>query len=433
MALATKPKPHPLARSGGPRPALAARWKRVLAILGPGLVTGAADDDPSGVTTYSMAGAQFGNGLLWTALLSWPLMAAVQMMCARVGLATGEGLAAALKRQFPRPVLMLAAVSLLIANTINIGADLSGMADAATELTGGPRAAYSILFASAIALATVRIRYARLASILKWLVATLFSYVATAIVVQPHWTQVLHDLALPHLPRTKEAWGMLVALLGTTISPYLFFWQSSQEVELKKAGRPSGKDCTPAQLRERGWDVVAGSLVSNLVMFFIILTCSITLHAHGRTQISTAGQAAQALRPLAGPLATVLYTLGLIGTGLLAIPTLAGASAYALAETFDLSQGLDEPFGKARPFYLILVTGILAGLGVALSPINPIKALYATAVINGVLAPVLLVGLIAVARNKASMNERPSPGWEQGLVGLTALLMAGAAVAMFIL
>ena len=305
--------------------------KRLWSALGPGVITGAADDDPSGIATYSIAGAQFGNGFLWSALLTWPLMAAVQTMCARIGMVTGRGLMAALKKKFPRSVLATACFALLAANIINIGADLAGMADAAELLSGINSHLWVVVFAVLIGWATVRLRYAVVAQVLKWLALVLFAYVITAFKVGPQWRSVFHDTFLPTIPRTRDALATLVAILGTTISPYLFFWQASQEVEEEKAlGRHSlvaRRGASGEEIARRKLDVGVGTFFSNLAMFFIILTTSLTLHRAGLTHIETSRDVAKALEPLAGRFATLLYTLGLVGVGALAIPTLAGSAA----------------------------------------------------------------------------------------------------------
>ena len=309
--------------------------RRLLGTLGPGVTTGAADDDPSGIATYSVIGAQSGTTFLWTALFIWPLMGCVQMMCARIGMVTGMGLAGAMRQKFPSWVVGVIAFSLLVANVINIAADLAGMADAAHMLGAGPSTLYVWLFAASICAMTIGLRYREIAEILKWLALALFAYVITAVLVHPHWSSVLYDAVVPSLPRGSAAWGALVALLGTTISPYLFFWQAGQEVEEAKArGRQQMSrriGLNPREIEDRRIDVAAGTFFSNLAMFFIILTTAVTLHQHGITHISTSREAAEALRPLAGDYAYFLYTLGIVGTGLLAIPTLAGSAAYAVA------------------------------------------------------------------------------------------------------
>ena len=413
------------------------RWsRRFFSALGPGLVTGAADDDPSGIATYSIAGARLGTTMLWTAWLTWPLMACVQMMCARIGLVTGGGLARALRRRFPVRVVMVAAVALLAANTINIAADLSGMADAAALLTGWNAGAFVVVFGAGIAIAIVRLRYARIASVLKWLALALFAYVVAAVHIGPDWGAVLHDAFLPPLPRGKEAWATLVAILGTTISPYLFFWQASQEVEEQEAAgtrvRVERTGATPSELAARRLDVGVGTFVSNMVMFFIILTTSLTLHGPGSARLETTRQIAEALRPIAGRFAELLYAVGLIGVGLLAIPTLAGSAAYAFAETFRWRQGVDLKPGAARRFYTVIAVSTAAGIALDFAGIHPVRALYWSAVLNGILAPFLLLGILAVAADRELMNGQPSSRLQIFFVALTALLMFGACAGMFL-
>ena len=409
---------------------------RFFANLGPGLVTGAADDDPSGIATYSTAGALLGTGQLWTALITWPLMASVQMMCARIGMVTGAGLAGALRKKFPKPLIVIAASALLVANTINIGADLSGMADAAEMLSGINSHYFVILFGLAIAVATVQFRYHQIANVLKWLALTLFAYVITGFVVGPDWSKVAHDTFVPSVPKGHEGWAMLVAILGTTISPYLFFWQSSQEVEEEKAmGRRMlawRQGATRREIGVRKMDVGIGTFFSNLVMYFIILSTALTLHAHGTTNIETTKQAAEALLPLAGKFAYLLFTVGIIGVGFLAIPTLAGSAAYALAETFGWRQGLDSRFTAARAFYGVVILSTLMGVALDFSGINPVKALYWTAIINGLLAPFLMVGVWLVASDRKIMQDQPSSRLALVSVGLTTLLMFAAAIGMFV-
>ena len=404
--------------------------------LGPGLITGAADDDPSGIATYSLAGAQLGTGLLWTALLTWPLMAAVQSMCARIGMVTGRGLMGALRRKFPRRVLGAAAAALLVANTINIGADLSGMADAMELLVGVNSHVWVVLFGAGIAWATIELRYTTIARILKWLALVLFAYVITGVLIRPPWGAVLHATFLPSMPPGRAAWSTLVAILGTTISPYLFFWQASQEVEEEKAaGRHSlvqRRGATPDELIDRKIDVGAGTFFSNLVMFFIILTTAFTLHAHGKTQLSTSRDVAEALRPLAGNFATLLYTVGVIGTGLLAIPTLSGSAAYAFAELFGWRQGMDAHFRRAPAFYMVVATAMAAGVAMDFANVNPVKALYWSAILNGLLAPFLLTGILLVATDRKLMRNQPSSRLGRVTVGVTTVFMFAAAVAMFV-
>lgn len=411
--------------------------RRLSRSLGPGIVTGAADDDPSGITTYSVAGAQFGTSLLWTALITWPLMAAVQSMCARIGMVTGEGLTAALRHRFPRPLLMAASLALLLANTINIGADLSGMADAAELLSGVGSHVWVVVFAVAIGWATISLRYAAVARVLKWLALVLFAYVVAAIRIGPDWATVLHDTFVPTLPNGRDGWAMLVAILGTTISPYLFYWQTSQEVEEEKLGGRESEEArrgaTPDELASRRLDIGLGTLFSNVAMYFIILTTALTLNRHGLTQPQSSREVAQALEPLAGRFSALLYTVGLVGTGVLAIPTLAGSAAYALAELFGWREGIDERFRGAPAFYAVIVLSLVAGVALDFANVNAVKALFWTAVINGVLAPFLLLGILIAASDSTLMRGQPSLLITRVVVAIAMLLMFGAAAAMFVL
>ena len=410
--------------------------RRFFSALGPGLIAGAADDDPSGIATYSIAGAQMGTSLLWTALITWPLMACVQFMCARIGMVTGAGLGGALRRKGPRSLLFIGALALLVANTINVGADLSGMADAAAMLTGVNSHICVVIFGIGIAFATIRFRHHQIARIMKWLAIILFAYIITAFLIGPDWRSVLHDTFVPSLPSDHNGWQNLVAIFGTTISPYLFFWQASQEVEEERSmGRRMLADRLGATRRELGLrelDVGVGTFFSNIVMFFIILTTALTLHWHGITNIGSSREAAEALRPLAGVFASTLYTLGVIGVGLLAIPTLTGSAAYAFAETFSWKEGLDEPFRGAIPFYAVVILSTLLGIALDILKINPLQALFYTAVINGVLAPFLLVGILVAASDRKLMEGQPSSWLSRIIVGVTILVMFGAAAAMFI-
>jgi Mn2+/Fe2+ NRAMP family transporter len=401
------------------------------------VITGAADDDPSGIATYSIAGAQLGLTMLWTALVTWPLMAAVQMMCARIGMVTGAGLAGALRKRFPRSVLVVAAIALLLANSFNIGADLVGMADAAQTLTGWSSHFFVVLFGAGIAFATVRLRYVQIANVLKWLALTLLAYVITALKVGPDWRAVFHGGLLPSLPVGRDGWQTLVAILGTTISPYLFFWQASQEVEEEIAmGRRMlirRQGATSRELTDRRIDVGVGTFLSNAAMFFIILTTALTLHSHGMTHVETSKDVAAALAPLAGKLAETLYTVGLVGVGLLAIPTLAGSAAYAFAETFRWRLGLDRKLGQARAFYSVVLLATAAGVAIDIVRLNPVHVLYWSAVVNGLLAPFLLVGILIVASDAKIMQSQPSSWLSRVVVAVTAVLMFAAGVAMFVL
>jgi NRAMP (natural resistance-associated macrophage protein)-like metal ion transporter len=404
-------------------------------ILGPGLITGAADDDPSGIVTYSIVGAQHGMMLLWTAWLTWPLMAAVQMMCARIGLITGQGLGKVFKRKFPRSVVATVCCGLFIANTINIAADLSGMA-AAGEMVFGVNASILIpLFGAAIGYAMVRCRYELIAAILKWLVPSLFAYVVTAFLVHPHWGDVARTTFLPSLPRGTQVWEAIVALLGTTISPYLFFWQSSQEVEDLKATHqlriPRRTHVMRERLLDRTIDVGLGTFLSNLIMFFVILTAALTLHRRGITDIATSRQAAEALAPLAGNFAAELYAVAIVAVGLLAIPTLAGSAGYAFSEAFDWPHGLNKRLSQAGAFYGVILLSVALGTCSDFLNINPMKFLFWSAVINGVLAPFLLCGILLIAGDRTIMKKQPSSVLNRIFVGITALAMFAAALGMF--
>lgn len=413
-----------------------AKFKRFLSALGPGVITGAADDDPSGVATYSVAGAQLGTSMLWTALVTWPLMAAVQVTCARIGMVTGAGLAGAFRKKFPKPLIILASLALFIANTINVGADLSGMADAAEMLTGIESHLFIIFFGATITVLIIRFRYHQIATVLKWLCLFLFAYVITAFLIVTDWLTLVRDTFVPSWPRSHEAWATLVAILGTTISPYLFFWQASQEVEEEKAkGRRmliQREGATRKEIGDRRWDVGMGTFFSNLVMYFIIVTTALTLHKHGLTEIHTSKEAAEALRPLAGKFAAALYTFGIIGVGLLAIPVLSGSAAYALAETFDWPQGIDKRFPAAWQFYAVIILSTAVGIGLDFLHLNPVKALYWTAIINGLLAPFLLVGILLIASDAKIMRNQPSPKLTRIVVLATLILMFAAAIGMFV-
>ena len=410
--------------------------RRVAAALGPGVITGAADDDPSGIATYSIAGAHFGTTFLWTAPVLWPLMAAVQMMCARIGLVTGQGLAGALRQKYPRWLLAAAAGALFIANTINVGADLGGMGDAAYLLTGVPSFVWVLACGIGITIATIRLRYAAIANALKWLALVLAVYVVAAIDIHPDWGAVLRATVLPALPRDREACATLVAILGTTISPYLFFWQASQEVEEEKAaGRltlRARRGATATEIGDRKIDIGLGTLFSNIAMFFIIVTTASTLNASGQTELATSADVAAALRPLAGRFAMLLYTIGIVGTGLLAIPTLAGSAAYALAETFNWRQGMDRRPTEARAFYAVIVVSIAIGIAMSVLETSAVKALYWTAVINGLLAPFLMVGILHAASDRKLMRGQPSSWLSRAVVGVTTLAMFAAGIAMFV-
>jgi NRAMP (natural resistance-associated macrophage protein)-like metal ion transporter len=408
---------------------------RYFQTLGPGLVTGASDDDPSGIATYSVAGAAYGYGLLWTALFTFPLMAAIQLVCARIGLVTGRGLAGAVRQHYPRWLLLGACFILLVANVFNIAADLGGMAEAAAMLTGLPAIPFVVLFGVGITLVTVYTSYATFARCLKWLTAVLFAYIAAAVLARPNWSAVLLATFVPSFRWHSASVAMLVGILGTTISPYLFFWQASQEVEEEK-GRgkrrlAERRGATAHELADARLDVHTGIFFSNLVFFFIILATASTLYRSGHHEIQTARQAAEALRPLAGNAAYLLFGLGLIGTGLLAIPVLAGSASFAVAELFGWRAGLDFKPRSARRFYSVLTGAILCGIVLAIFDTNPIRILFFSAVLNGLLAPPLMVLVMMVGGNRKIMGEHVNGFWLK-LLGWTATaVMTAAAIAFF--
>lgn len=406
---------------------------RYFRLLGPGLVTGASDDDPSGITTYSVAGASLGYGMLWTAPATLPLTIAVQLICARIGLVSGMGLAGAVRRHYPRSFLYAACLLLLVANVFNISADLGGMADVAEMLTGLPSLLFVPIFGLSILVVTIWTSYATFARYLKWLTVTLFAYVAAAFLARPDWPAALRATVIPSMRLDADWMTTLVAILGTTISPYLFFWQASQEVEEERAlGRRTlaqRRGATEHELRDARIDVTTGICLSNLVFYFIILTTASTLYRAGLHEITSSREAAEALRPLAGHGAYVLFALGILGTGLLAIPVLAGSASYAVAELFGWRSGLDLPPRRARRFYLVLTGAVVAGMLLDLFQTNPIRVLFLSAVLNGVLAPPLLVLVMLVGNNRRIMGAHTNPRWlNVGGWAATAIMTAAAIV-----
>ncbi len=401
--------------------------------LGPGLITGAADDDPSGIATYSQVGAQFGLGMLWTMLFSFPLMAAIQEICARLGRITGVGIAENLRRNYPKPVLYGLVSLLCLANIFNLGADVTAMGAAAKLVFGGSLNAYVLIFGLLSLLLQVYVPYRKYVRYLKWLTLVLFAYVVTAFVVHVQWPAVVRATLIPSVSWTPRYWMALVGVLGTTISPYLFFWQTSEEAEdvrLNKAERPLKKKPSQAfaQFRRIAIDTRVGMGFSNLIAFFIILTTAVTLHASGAGKgIQTSADAAKALQPLAGKLAFLLFALGIIGTGLLAVPVLAGSAAYAIAESFRWRASLESRPRKAPKFYLVLAAATLIGILLNFLGMDPIRALFWSAVINGVVAVPVMVMLMVMSANKAIVGKFPLPlyvhiiGW-----GATAVMLAAS-------
>jgi NRAMP (natural resistance-associated macrophage protein)-like metal ion transporter len=409
--------------------------RHFFAELGPGLITGAADDDPSGISTYSVTGASFGYAPLWTALFSFPLMAAVQMMCARLGMVTGRGLASNLRRNYSRGIVWAACALLIVANVVNIGADLGGMAEATGMMTGVSQYIWTPIYAALIISLLFWTSYRHIAKIFKWLTLILFAYIIAAFLAHPDWKAVLRATFVPHIQWSSSYLAAFVGILGTTISPYLFFWQASQEVEEeRKIGRRTiteREGATDGELRSSRRDVLAGMFFSNLVMYFIILTTAATLHAHGKTSIDTAQQAAEALKPVAGKGAYLLFTLGLIGTGMLGVPVLAGGAAYAVAEARDWRGTLEDKPSLAKKFYAVVAVSMLLGLSLNYAGIHAVKMLFLAAVLNGVLAPPLIVMVVLLTSNKKVMGKRVNPWVLKWLGWATAVTMAAAAIAMF--
>ena len=407
------------------------RSRRGLArIFGAGLITGAADDDPSGIATYSQAGAAFGYGLAWTMLFSLPLLAAVQELSARIGRATGEGIAANLRRRLPRPVLIGCVALLAIANTVNLGADLGAMGEAASLLIGGPAHPYVVLFGLASALAAILIDYRVYVRVLRWLTLSLLAYVAAVLAIAVPWGEVLFALVVPPVELSPSYLLALTAVLGTTIAPYLVFWQAAEEVEDLDAEASPSRSEAPAiarrELRRIRLDTWAGIGFSNLVGFFVIVAAAATLNRAGITQIETAEQAAQALRPIAGPFAAFVFAAGIIGTGLLAVPVLAGAAAYAIGEAAGRPVGLGRKPGEARTFYAVILISTLLGVLLHFSPVEPMQALFASAVINGVLVVPILAAVLVLAANRDAMGPY-LPGRPLLALGWATVVVMGAA------
>jgi len=402
-------------------------------VLGPGLIAGASDDDPSGIATYSQAGAQLGFAISWTMLVSYPLMVAIQEISARIGRTTGRGIATNIRRHYPDWMLQGIVVLVLVANIINIGADIGAMGDAVKELVGGPHLLYVVAIAALCALLEIFVSYQRYARILRWLTLALFSYFATVAVVHVPWGEAARGFFVPTFSADPAFWTTVVAILGTTISPYLFFWQASQEVEDVRAD-PGAQALVraprqaPREFERIRLDTAVGMAFSNLVALAIIITTAATLHVHGITEIETSAQAASALRPLAGEFAFVIFALGIIGTGLLAVPVLAGSAAYALAEARKWPEGLARKPHKAKAFYATIAAATLIGVLINFSPVSPIKALYWSAVINGVAAVPIMTMMMHMTANKRVMGDFPvSDGLR--IVGWCATAVMAAAVA----
>jgi NRAMP (natural resistance-associated macrophage protein)-like metal ion transporter len=410
---------------------------KLLEILGPGLITGAADDDPSGIATYSQAGAQFGYDLGWTLLFSWPLMCAIQEISARVGRVTGRGIAGNLKKHYPAWIVYGLVGLLVIANTINLGADVGAMGAALNLVIGGPTLVYVALFGVVSILLEVFVRYTRYVSVLKWLTLSLFAYVGVALVVQMPWEKVAWHLFVPTISLAPGYLTVVVAILGTTISPYLFFWQAEEEVEdvrERPSARPLARapEQAAAEFHRIRWDTYIGMGFSALIAMFILWTTAATLNAHGITDIKSSADAAKALKPIAGPFTSVIFALGIVGTGLLALPVLAGSAAFAMGEAFGWHVGLARKLNRARAFYAAIALAMIIGAGLNfLRFIDPIKALFWSAVINGVASVPIMALIMHMASHKAAMGEfkihigLKTVGW------VATIVMALAAVGMF--
>jgi len=405
--------------------------------LGPGLITGAADDDPSGIATYSQAGAQFGLNMQWTLVFTYPLMVAVQVICARIGRVTGKGLAANLLEVMPQSAVVVLAMLLFVANTINIGADIAAMGAATQLLVGSGAMAFTVAAAAISLLLQVFVPYHSYVRYLKWLTLVLFAYVGVAFAVRIDWLEVATRVVYPQARLSADWITMVVAVFGTTISPYLFFWQTAEEIEDMEMRHQPDLQHIPStaarlQLRRMSIDTLTGMAISNVVAFFIMLTTAVTLHQSGVTDIQTSAQAAQALRPVAGQFAFLLFSLGIIGTGFLAVPVLAGSAGYAVSEAFGLPKGLEKSPGEAKTFYGVIIAAMVIALGVLWSPIDPIKMLFWSAVINGVISVPILGAMMVVARKHRQMGAFVATGWQRILGWAATGVMAAAVVGMFL-
>jgi NRAMP (natural resistance-associated macrophage protein)-like metal ion transporter len=414
-----------------------AKFRQWLSQLGPGLITGAADDDPSGIATYSQAGAQFGYQLGWTVVLTYPLMVGIQMVSARMGRVTGHGLASNIRRHFPRPVLYSIVAMLVVANTINVAADIAAMGEALQLVVGGPEHGHAVIFGVVSLLLQVFLPYQRYVRYLKWLTLALLAYVAVLLTIHVPWREALGGIVWPRLTLNGQALTVIVAVFGTTISPYLFFWQAAQEVEeVNTDPRASPLRDAPntarRHLRRIKIDTYIGMGFSNLIALCIIVSAAATLYAAGVHEVRTAAQAAEALRPLAGEATFLLFSLGIIGTGMLAVPVLAGSAAYAVAETFEWKSGLDLELVEAREFYAIVALATLGGVALDFTPIDPFKALFWTAVLNGVIAVPIMIVMMLLADDARVMGPFTVTRRLKALGWLATWTMAAAVIAMFV-
>lgn len=417
-----------------------AKRKLQLAIgkLGPGFITGAADDDPSGIATYSQAGAQFGLNMLWSLFFTYPLMVSVQATSARIGRVTGRGLTANLRDIFPAWAVFALVLGLFVANTVNIGADLAAIGAAGELLVGR----WQLIFTAAAALVSTLLQlfipYHSYVKYLKWLTFALLAYVGVVFSVKIEWGQVASHTLMPRLPLSSDALTVILAVFGTTISPYLMYWQSSEEVEdMELKNRPGLKKTSPKaaerELKRIEADTVIGMGISNLIAFFIVLTTAVTLNQSGHTDIQTSADAAKALRPIAGQFAFMLFSLGIIGTGFLSIPTLAGSTAYAAAELMNWNEGLEKQVPEAKGFYAVIVSSMVIALGIIFSPLDPIKALFWSAVLNGIIAVPILGATMVLASRKDEMGDYVAPLWQRLLGWTTTVVMGLGAIITLVL
>jgi NRAMP (natural resistance-associated macrophage protein)-like metal ion transporter len=431
-----------LERADAPKPAttIAVLWNRLklhpLAHIGPGLITGVADDDPSGIATYSQAGAQFGLNMLWTMPLAFPLMAAIQSICARIGRVTGKGLAANIKDAFPPVVVRAVVLLLLVANTLNIAADVAAMGEVSELVTGVDRHVMTVVFVAVTLGLQLFVPYHRYVRFLKWLTLSLLAYAAVLFTVHVPWSQVALRTVWPTFKLDASAAAVVTAIFGTTISPYLFFWQASEEVEelqrhKARALTRSPKDAPP-ELRRIKWDTWSGMFYSDVTAYFIMLATGVTLYGAGIHDINTAAQAASALKPLAGPFAYLLFALGILGVGMIGVPVLAGSGGYALAEVMGWKEGLERKVKDARGFYGIIAVSVLSALVIQFSPIDPMKALFWSAVINGVVAVPLMAVIIVLASKRSVMGAYTPSRTLIGLGWVATAVMGAAALAMLI-
>jgi len=407
--------------------------KSLFRSIGPGIITGAADDEPSGIMTCLIVGAQSGLQLIWTTLLTIPLMIAIQEMCARIGMATKKGLAGNMKDRFPRWLLYIVIFLMFFANTFNIAADLAGMTASLNLLIPLPKVVWAIVLSLVILLSLIFFSYERLSSLFRWFTLPVLAYIASAFFTNLSFREVISHALIPRFNINRTNLTGIVAMLGTTISPYLFFWQASGEVEEQRS-QAGLKRMLVTQKEVKGMrqNVVVGMVLSNLVMFFVLASAAGTLHQNNITNITNTAQAALALEPLAGSLSAFLFTIGVIGTGILAIPVLAGSAAYAVSEAFGWEEGLDKRFAEAKPFYIVIAVSILLGLIFSILPFNPISLLYTTAIIYGILAPLLIILILRIANNKKIMKDKVNGRLSNAVNLFTFFLMTAAVLSLFI-